>query len=96
MERTVLTLGPEGQLTLPIDIRQAMGISAGAQVEALMDGSSLTISPRWPETSNHNAIQELDQLIDELQAIFRGQPSLEEDLYAMRHEDDRRMEQKLG
>jgi AbrB family looped-hinge helix DNA binding protein len=96
MESTLLTVGPEGQVSLPSDIRQELGLRAGAQLEARIDGSSLMLSPKATTRPVPEGLDQLDQLINELQGIFRGQPSLEDDLYAMRREDELRFEQKFG
>ncbi len=92
MERTLATVDPNGQLTLPSEIPAALGLAAGTEVEIVTDGNCLTLSPRRVARS----AQELNLLLDQLQEMFRGQPSLEDELYEMRQEEEERSKRKFG
>jgi AbrB family looped-hinge helix DNA binding protein len=92
MERTLVTVDPNGQLTLPSQIPAALGLSAGTEVEIVTDGNCITLSPRRPARS----AEEVKLLVKELQDMFRGKPSLEDELYEMRREEAERSLRKFG
>jgi AbrB family looped-hinge helix DNA binding protein len=92
MERALATVDPNGQLTLPSQIPAALGLSAGTEVEIVADGNCLTLSPRRVARS----AAQLNRLLNQLQEMFRGQPSLEDELYEMRREEEERSRRKFG
>ena len=92
MERALATVDSDGRLTLPSQIPAALGLSAGTEVEIVTDGNCITLSPRRVARS----APDLNLLLNQLQEMFRGQPSLEDELYEMRREEEERSRRKFG
>jgi AbrB family looped-hinge helix DNA binding protein len=91
MQRALATVNSNGQLTLPSQIPTALGLSAGTEVEIVTHGNCLMLSPKRVARS----AKELDLLLNQLQEMFRDQPSLEEELYETRRQEEEHSRRKF-
>lgn len=73
MERQISTLSTNGQLSIPSEMQTALGLRPGSQVQISLEDRHLVLQPIAGD------------IVDELQGMFAGGPSLEDDLY--RHRD---------
>jgi AbrB family looped-hinge helix DNA binding protein len=80
MEQMFTTVSSKGQMVIPIQFREALGIKAGTQVAIRREGSKLILLPETEVTTQ--------QLIEELCGITAGGYSMADDLIAERRADD--------
>lgn len=80
MEQIFTTVSSKGQLVIPAQIRQALGIKAGTRVAIRREGDELILRPATQVTAQH--------LIDELCGMTAGGYSMADDLIAERHAED--------
>jgi AbrB family looped-hinge helix DNA binding protein len=78
----VTTVSTKGQLVIPAEIRERLGIEPGAKIAISVEGSRIVLQP-------------VNQRIDELYGIFRSDRSLVDELIAERREEDKRREERL-
>jgi AbrB family looped-hinge helix DNA binding protein len=92
MERTVATVSENGQLVLPAQVLDALELPPGTEVEILLHDRQLELKrPR-----KRMSPEELEKSLEELHGIFAGGPSLEDDLYQMRREEEEHFRRKFG
>jgi AbrB family looped-hinge helix DNA binding protein len=69
----------KGQLVIPAPFREALGIEAGTRVAIRQEGTRLILEPQ--------TLAAKLRLIDELQGITRGGPSMTDSLLAERRRE---------
>jgi AbrB family looped-hinge helix DNA binding protein len=79
MERIYTTVSSKGQMVIPASIRQELGIEAGTRIAVHVEGSRLVLDPE----SNAARLR----LIDELQGLTSGGPSMTDALLAERRRE---------
>jgi len=72
------TISTKGQLVIPVNIRQALGITSGTKVSLTVEGNRIVLRPITA------------QLVDELRGIFAGGPSMTDELIAERRAEDKK------
>jgi AbrB family looped-hinge helix DNA binding protein len=45
-DTSVVSVGPEGRVVIPADIRHALGIAEGSELVALIEGEAVVLVPR--------------------------------------------------
>jgi AbrB family looped-hinge helix DNA binding protein len=82
----VTTVSTKGQLVIPAEIRERLGIEPGTKIAISVEGSRIVLQP-------------VERLIDELHGIFKSRadgPSATDELIADRRADDRSLEERLA
>ena len=74
------TVSSKGQLVIPAEMREALGIEAGTRVAIRQEGDELILRPASQVV--------LRRLIKELCGITAGGPSMADELIAERREED--------
>ena len=74
----VATLSTKGQLVIPADVREALGIGPGTKVILTVEGGRIVLQPVT------------ERLIDDMMGMFAGEPSMADELQAMRRADDKK------
>jgi len=92
MERTLAKVDEQGQLVLPAQVQSALGIPSGTEVEIVLHDRYIELRQEREPISE----AELEASLDALQALCAGGPSLEDDLYAMRREEEEHHKRKFG
>jgi AbrB family looped-hinge helix DNA binding protein len=82
MEQVFTTVSTKGQLVIPAQLREALGIEPGTRVAIRKEGSELILRPQTKEVAR--------QLIEELCGMTAGGDSMAEDLMAERRAEDER------
>jgi AbrB family looped-hinge helix DNA binding protein len=82
MEQVFTTVSTKGQLVIPAQLREALGIEPGTRVAIRQEGSELILRPQTKEVAR--------QLIEELCGMTAGGYSMAEDLMAERRAEDER------
>lgn len=77
MERQITTVSTKGQLVIPVQMRNLLGIRPGMRVSVALEGDSLVLHLISP------------QLVDETKGMLAGGPSLSEELLQERRKADR-------
>jgi AbrB family looped-hinge helix DNA binding protein len=80
MEQIFTTVSSKGQLVIPIQIREALGIEAGTRIGIRQEGSEVILRPLTQAAAR--------SLIEELRGITAGGPSMTGELIAERHAED--------
>ncbi len=75
------TISTKGQLVIPAEIREKLGLKPGAKVAVTLEGTKIVVQP-------------VAALIEELHGIFQGGPSMSDELIADRREDERRWQER--
>jgi AbrB family looped-hinge helix DNA binding protein len=83
MERQVATVGADGQLVLPADLRAALHLEPGSSWEISIDDSCVILNP--VVATKPEAV--LTASVIALRGMFAGGPSLEDDLLEWRRSD---------
>jgi AbrB family looped-hinge helix DNA binding protein len=83
MEQIFTTVSSKGQMVIPAAMRQELGIEAGTRIAVRVEGSRLILDP-------DSSAAKL-RLIDELQGLTAGGPSMTDALLAERR-SEREME----
>ena len=78
------TLSAKGQLVVPKNIREALGMEAGTRVALFLEGNRIILQP-----SNR-------RLAEELCGITAGGVSMTDELLAERRAEERRRDEVLG
>lgn len=73
------TMSSKGQVVIPAEIREELGIEPGTKITVTVEGSRIVLQ----------AVDKL-RIIDELCGITKGGPSMADELIAERQEEDRR------
>ncbi len=81
----IAVLGTNGELTLPAQAQETLGIRAGSRVVVTLQDGQVTLKPVATE-----------QMVDNLRGIFQGGPSLCDDLIEERRQDEARYLAKYG
>ena len=95
MERTLATVSESGQLTLDHDSWNALGIASGGEIEIVRREKHIELRNKKQAISD----EEIERSINELQALFArrpGEPSLEDELYKSRRQDEEHARRKYG
>ena len=82
METVFTTVSSKGQLVIPAEMREALGIEPGTRVAIRREGDELILRPATQAVAR--------RLIKELCGITAGGPSMTEDLIAERREEDKK------
>ena len=82
MEQVFTTVSTKGQLVIPAQLREALGIEPGTRVAIRQEGSELILRPQTKEVAR--------QLIEELCGMTAGGYSMAENLMAERRAEDER------
>ena len=82
METTYSTVSSKGQLVIPAEMRQALGIEPGTRVAIRREGDELILRPVSEVV--------LRRLIKELCGMTAGGPSMTDRLIAERREEDQK------
>ncbi len=82
MATVYTTVSSKGQLVIPAEMREALGIEPGTRVAIRQEGEELVLSPATKRRAR--------QLINELCGITSGGPSMTDALIAERREDDQK------
>jgi bifunctional DNA-binding transcriptional regulator/antitoxin component of YhaV-PrlF toxin-antitoxin module len=93
MERTLATVTETGQLILDKNTRDALGVPAGGEIEITCKDDTVELKRKRQPISD----EEFKQRLAEIQAAFTrrpGEPSLEDDLYQSRREEEERSRRK--
>lgn len=77
MERQITTVSTKGQLVIPAQMRNLLGIRPGMRVSVALEGDSLVLHPISP------------RLVDEAKGMLAGGPSLSNELQQERRKADR-------
>jgi AbrB family looped-hinge helix DNA binding protein len=80
MDQIFTTVSSKGQLVIPIQIREALGIEPGTRIGIRQEGSEVILRPLTQTAARG--------LIKELCGITAGGPSMTGDLIADRHAED--------
>jgi len=72
------TVSTKGQLVIPAEIREQLGIEPGTKMEISVEGSRIILQP----------VDKL-RVIEELCGISKGGPSMADELIAERQEEER-------
>ena len=80
MEEAFTTVSSKGQLVIPAQIREALGIKAGTRVGIRQQGAELILRPATQVTAQ--------RLIEELCGMTAGGYSMADDLIAERRAED--------
>jgi AbrB family looped-hinge helix DNA binding protein len=72
---TVTTVSTKGQLVIPTEIRESLGIVPGTKMVVKVEGSRIILQP-------------VEKLIQDMRGLFAGEPSLEDELLADRRAED--------
>jgi len=80
MDNAVATVSSKGQLVIPSEMRQALGIEPGTRVTIRREGEELILTPFTKEAAR--------QIISRLRGITAGGPSLTDELIRERREED--------
>ena len=80
MEPVYATVSSKGQLVIPAEMREALGIEPGTRVAIRRDGQDLILSPLTKEAAR--------QIISRLRGMTAGGPSMTDELIAERRADD--------
>lgn len=77
------TVSTKGQLVIPAEIREKLGIEPGTKIAISVEGSRIVLQP-------------VDKLraVRELRGISKGGPSMTDELIADRQEDERRWQER--
>jgi AbrB family looped-hinge helix DNA binding protein len=79
MEKAYSTVSSKGQIVVPASVRQKLGIEAGTRVAFLVEGDRLILEPE--------TLAAKLRLIDELQGLTAGGPSMTDSLLAERRRE---------
>ena len=74
----VAILSTKGQLVIPADIREALGLGPGTKISLTVEGDRIILRPITAK------------LIDDMMGMFAGGPSMTDELQAMRRADDKK------
>jgi antitoxin PrlF len=77
MELQTATVSSKGQLVIPVEIRNSLGISPGTRVVLTVEGNRIILQP-----VNKN-------LVDQLRGMFSGGPSMADELQRDRRAEDK-------
>jgi len=80
MDQVFTTVSSKGQMVIPVQIREALGITAGTRVAIRVEGTELIVRPATEATAQ--------RLIDELCGMTAGGHSMADDLIAERNAED--------
>jgi len=78
MGQQTAIISTKGQLVIPADIREALGIGPGTKVVLTVEGGRIILQPVTV------------RLVDELRGIFAGGPSMSDELHAERRAEDKK------
>jgi bifunctional DNA-binding transcriptional regulator/antitoxin component of YhaV-PrlF toxin-antitoxin module len=92
MEPARAKVADDGRLVLPAQVQSALGIPSGAEVEIVLHDRYIELRQQRPAMSD----EEFEASLTALQALCAGGPSLEDDLYAMRREEEEHQRRKYG
>jgi len=92
MERVIATISDNGELILPAAIPAALGLEAGTEVEVVLNHNIIELKKRRVPLS----VEEFNLRLREMQKTFAGGPSLEDELYKMRREEEEHFRRKYG
>lgn len=92
MEPTRAKVSENGQLVLPAQVQDALGLRSGTEVEIVLHDRYIELRQERPRLSK----AELTESLKAMQAMFAGGPSLEDELYKMRREEDEHQKRKFG
>ena len=79
MGRVYTTVSTKGQVVIPAALRQELGIEAGTRIAIHVEGSRLVLDPESTAARL--------RLIDELQGLTAGGPSMTDSLLAERRRE---------
>jgi AbrB family looped-hinge helix DNA binding protein len=82
MEQVYATVSSKGQLVIPAQIREALGIRAGTRVAIRQEGAEVILQPATEAAAQ--------RLIDELCGMTAGGYSMADDLIAERRAEDKK------
>ncbi len=85
MEHQRATVEPDGRLLLPKEMRQRLGLTPGAEVDLWLDAESVIVSASTTPVAISR--EEFKARVAELQALFAGGPSLEDEFLRDRDKD---------
>lgn len=77
MTRQITYVSTKGQFVIPAEMRESLGIKPGMRIAVTQDGSRIILEPVSEE------------LVDRTRGLFRGKPSLSEELRRQRAEKDK-------
>jgi len=82
MDTLFTTVSSKGQLVIPAELREALGIEPGTRVAIRQEGDELILRPATKAVAR--------RLIAELCGITAGGPSMTDELIADRREEDKK------
>ncbi len=77
MKRQAINVSTKGQLVIPAEMRNSLGIQAGTRVVISIDGNRLIVEPVT------------ERLVDETMGMFAGGPSMADELQRERRAEDK-------
>ncbi|MGA3371360.1 MAG: AbrB/MazE/SpoVT family DNA-binding domain-containing protein [Terracidiphilus sp.] len=80
MENAFAKVSSKGQLVIPAQMREALGIEAGTRVAIRQEGEELILHPQTRAATQ--------RLIDRLRGLTAGGPSMSDELIAERRAED--------
>ena len=95
MEHSHSTVSESGQLVLSPEAKAALGVPSGGEIEVILRDQTVELRQKKKPMSD----EEIKRRIDELQTLFArqpGEPSLEDNLYRMRREEEEHSRRKYG
>ena len=75
MVNQITTVSTKGQLVIPAEMRASLGLKPGTRVALRLEGSRIILEPVT------------EKMVDELNGIFRGGPSMSDELMRERRSD---------
>lgn len=82
MDTVYATVSSKGQLVIPAELRQSLGIESGTRVAIRRQGDELILSPATQETTR--------RVLARLRGMTAGGPSMTDQLIADRQSEDRK------
>jgi AbrB family looped-hinge helix DNA binding protein len=79
MEQVFTTVSSKGQMVIPVQIREAMGIEPGTRVAIRQEGDRVILEPQ--------TLSAKLRIIDELCGLTAGGPSMTDMLIEERHQE---------
>ena len=75
MTNQITTVSTKGQLVIPAEIRASLGLKPGTRVAVRLEGSRIVLEPVS------------EKLVDQLHGIYKGGPSMADELQKERRSD---------
>jgi len=88
------TIESPDKVPLSKEVQEALGLRAGSGIEITIEEGKVTLQPLEDDGRSRLSEAGTRRAIGELRGMFRGQPSLEDDLHKMRQEEEDHSQRK--